>query len=163
MVSMKGQYFSFDAIIASVIFLLAIFMLFGYWHSVKTFLEYQSGQVSREAMRVSSVLFMPGFPQGADCTRMTTFGLATSWEDKRIRESTLWCVKSAVDADSTWFQQKLGSPYNITIKVIYDNKEMMIGGEPSGSEIVKIRRAGTVVVEDRAADSIGIFDIYLYR
>ena len=70
----KGQYFSFDAIIASVIFIMAIVLLLSYWHSVKVFLDYQTSDVAKETMKVASLLFVPSFPEGADCSGIENLG-----------------------------------------------------------------------------------------
>ena len=164
MATKKGQYFSFDAIIASVIFMMAVVMMLGYWHSVKTFLEFQSGDTTKEAMRISSVLFSPSFPQGVDCTVMKTVGFANSWDDKRINESVLTCASTKVPTN--WLKTELTSAYNVTIKVTYlgdDTPKYVIGAaEPfSNTEIVKMRRAGTVVTPTGSVPAT--FDIYVYR
>ncbi len=49
---MKGQYFSFDAIIASVIFVMALVALLSYWHSVKSYLDSQNDEISKEAIQI---------------------------------------------------------------------------------------------------------------
>ena len=41
----KGQYFSFDAIVASVIFVLALVALLSYWHSVRSYLEHENSGI----------------------------------------------------------------------------------------------------------------------
>ena len=158
---MKGQYFSFDAIIAAVIFMMAIVMLLGYWHSVKSFLEYQSGAVSREALRVAASLFIPAFPEGADCGRMVNLGFATSWNDRRVNETVITC--SAAQPDY-WLKEKFSSPYNISMKFNYDGNDTWIGPEDPASEyeVAKMRRAATVVKET-GETSLATIDIYLYR
>ncbi|MFH1222148.1 MAG: hypothetical protein V1492_03625 [Candidatus Micrarchaeota archaeon] len=162
MATKKGQYFSFDAIIASVIFMMAVMMMLGYWHSVKTFLEFQSGDTTKEAMRISSLLFSPSFPQGVGCNLMQTVGFANSWEDKRINQSVIDCMDTQ---PASWLKQRLTSAYNVTIKVNYIGptpSEVIIGDEPaSNTEVVKIRRVGTVVTD--AGPVPATFDIYVYR
>jgi len=158
---MKGQYFSFDAIIAAVIFMMAIVMLLGYWHSVKSFLEYQSGAVSREAMRVASALFVPAFPEGSDCSRMVNLGFSISWNDRRVNESIISCSAAQ---PSNWLKEKFSSPYNVSMKFNYDGSDTWIGeADPeSDSEVVKMRRAATIVKET-GETALATVDIYLYR
>jgi len=158
---MKGQYFSFDAIIAAVIFMMAIVMLLGYWHSVKSFLEYQSGAVSREAMRVASALFVPAFPEGSDCDRMVNLGFSVSWNDRRVNESVIACSAAQ---PNYWLKEKFSSPYNISMKFNYDGSDTWIGAEDPGSdsEVVKMRRAATIVKET-GETALATVDIYLYR
>lgn len=158
----KGQYFSFDAIIATVIFMMAIVLLLSYWHSVKLFLDYQTSDVSKETMRVASLLFVPAFPEGAGCSGVENLGFAVSWEDKRVREDLLECARG----DSGWFSAKLGSQYNMSIKVtdVDDGSWYYLGGDvPSdATEVSNMRRAATVVHDD-GTTSLAVFDISVYR
>jgi hypothetical protein len=170
----KGQYFSFDAIIASVIFMIAVVMLLSYWHSVKTFLEYQSGDMSREAMRIAAMLLSPPSPSyalGKNCGSMQSIGLVNSFVDKTINESTLECLQSQQQANSTFLKSKFATPYNVAISVTKVAKagsskaSYTIGtidtSKPS-SEIVKIRRIATLV-DDAGKTSIATIDVYLYK
>jgi len=167
----KGQYFSFDAIIASVIFMIAVVMLLSYWHSVKTFLEYQSGDMSREAMRIAAMLLSPPSPSyalGNKCGSMQSIGLVNSFVDKTINESTLECLQQQ---NSTFLKSKFATPYNVAISVTKVAKagsskpDYTIGtidtSKPS-SEIVKIRRIATLV-DHAGKTSIATIDVYLYK
>jgi len=171
----KGQYFSFDAIIASVIFMIAVVMLLSYWHSVKTFLEYQSGDMSREAMRIAAMLLSPPSPSyalGNNCGNMQSIGLVNSFVDKTINESTLECLRSQQQVNSNFLKSKFATPYNVAINVTKVAKAgsskpdyYTIGtidtSKPS-SEIVKIRRIATLV-DDSGKTSIATIDVYLYK
>jgi len=167
----KGQYFSFDAIIASVIFMIAVVMLLSYWHSVKTFLEYQSGDMSREAMRIAAMLLSPPSPSyalGNNCGSMQSIGLVNSFVDKTINESTLECLQSQQQANSNFLKSKFATPYNVAISVTKagsSKASYTIGtidtSKPS-SEIVKIRRIATLV-DDAGNTSIATIDVYLYK
>ena len=160
--SKKGQYFSFDAIIATVIFMMAIVLLLSYWHSVKLFLDYQTSDVSKETMRIASLLFVPAFPEGADCSDVENLGFANTWEDKRIRNDLLECARS----DSGWLNEKLGSPYNLSIRVTNVDDETWYyigGGIPSeATEVSNLRRAATILYED-GNTSLAVFDISVYK
>lgn len=162
---MKGQYFSFDAIVASVIFMMAVVMLLNYWHSVRTFLEYQSGDIAREAMRISAVLFSPPSPAtatGNNCRNMQAIGLFNSFESKQINRTTLDCLRAHYN--STSLKSKFATPYEVTIKVneIGGGSSWTIGQEPqSQSEIVKIRRIASVVKDHDS--TMATVDVYLYR
>lgn len=164
---MKGQYFSFDAIVASVIFMMAVVMLLNYWHSVRTFLEYQSGDISREAMRISAMLFSPPSPAtatGNNCRNMQTIGLFNSFESKQVNETTLDCLQSAYRTDPAGLKSRFATPYEVTIKVseIGGGSRWTIGQEPqSQSEIVKIRRIASIVKD--GGSTMAAVDVYLYR
>ena len=55
----KGQFFSYDAIIAGAIFLLAIALILSYWNGVQ---PNQETDLSRETLRLSETLLTAGFP-----------------------------------------------------------------------------------------------------
>lgn len=164
----KGQYFSFDAIVASVIFVLTLIMLLSYWHSVRTFLDFQAADMNKEATRMSNLLFTP--PDG-DCNAGTLkrLGFANSWTDKKMNYTLLYCVdKMKEDA----LKANLSSPYNVSI-VINDplGKEYLLGDDPDNfdptlQEVTKIRRIGTIADVPGAngpEDHMATVDLYLYR
>jgi len=168
----KGQYFSFDAIIASVIFMIAVVMLLSYWHSVKTFLEYQSGDMSREAMRIAAMLLSPPSPSyasGNNCGSMQSIGLVNSFVDKTINKSTLECLRQQ-SKQPDFLKSKFATPYNVVINVSSISStgpgkfSYTIGtlSSKTTSEIVKIRRIATVVSED-GKTTMATIDVYLFR
>lgn len=146
---MKGQYFSFDAIIASVIFILALVALLSYWHSVRSYLDFQNDALSKDAIRVSNLLFAPAFPQSADCDKIERLGFATSWDDKRLNESVLLCSELMAQ-NQQWLKNVTNSGNNLSIYVEYlETGTRMTIGAPAPTEnvtdVVKIRRLATVV------------------
>ncbi len=60
MKSKKGQYFSFDAIVSVVIFVMAITILLSHWYSLKTKMNEQTTYLQDEALRISEILLGPG-------------------------------------------------------------------------------------------------------
>ncbi len=161
---MKGQYFSFDAIIASVIFILALVALLSYWHSVKSFLDYQDDPLSRDAVRISNLLFTPPSPESWSCTDtgMDKLGFAISWDDRRVNSSILECAEGA---NQVWLQKVLGAETNVSLVVtnINDGTKIPIGGDPSSyTNVVKLRRLATVVNSDGTTYPAS-FDLTLYR
>jgi hypothetical protein len=166
----KGQYFSFDAIIASVIFVLTLIMLLSYWNSVKTFLDFQAEDMAKEATRISTLLFVPPLPSAsADCNNYDRLGLVTSFQDKRMNETVLDCL-NGMDALSV--RANLSALYNVSI-VITDsyspNNPYVLGENPESSdfaktkvEITKLRRMGTIAMED-GTNHMATVDIYVYK
>lgn len=163
----KGQYFSFDAIISSVIFLLTLIMLLSYWHSVRTYLDYQANDLSKEASRLSTLLFTP--PTGTDCKNLQRLGLVNSWSDKRLNVTLLDCVKGM---DAGALKTKLGASYNVSI-VIDDThttaskKDYVLGTDPDKfptnlKEVAKFRRIGTLSNKS-GEEHIATIDLYVYR
>ncbi|MFH1520891.1 MAG: hypothetical protein ABID61_04550 [Candidatus Micrarchaeota archaeon] len=168
---MKGQYFSFDAIVASVIFVLALVALLSYWHSVKSFLDYQNDPISKDAIRVSNLLFTPPSPS-ADCDTIEKFGLALSWSDRRVNSSLLNCAiqktNDLVDPDAgpNWLHIKLGTQYMAALNItnVTGGPTISIGNSPPADvlHIVKIRRLATVVNDDGSTYLVTM-DLSLYK
>jgi hypothetical protein len=59
---MKGQYFSFDAIIGAVIFIMAIGLLLNYWYGVRAVAQSQERHLGTEALAMSDTLLSDGLP-----------------------------------------------------------------------------------------------------
>lgn len=160
---MKGQYFSFDAIIASVIFILSLVALLSYWHSVRSFLDYQSDPLSRDAIRVSNLLFTPPSPSPSTCATMNRLGFALAWDDRRIDPAVLDC---ADDQSQVWLRERLDTPYGVSIKVtnLANNSVVSLGGDvpPSAVNVVNIRRVATAV-NGTGGTYLARFDITMYN
>lgn len=158
---MKGQYFSFDAIMASVIFVLALVALLSYWHSVRSFLDFQNDQISKDAITVSNLLFTPASPS-ADCAGMEKLGFALDWADRRVNQSVIDCSKSQTQE---WLRSRLGTAYNVSIKFtdLADGSSTFVGGDvPAGAtNVVKIRRVATVM--NGTSTYLATVDLSLYQ
>jgi hypothetical protein len=83
---MRGQYFSFDAIIATVIMVIAITTLVTYWLGVQSVIESRSAQLYASSIRVADSLMTPGFPNrwqenatAGDWGNVKQIGLASSY------------------------------------------------------------------------------------
>ena len=59
---MKGQYFSFDAIVAAIIMITAFTLLFTYWFSMQYAVESRTLDLQSNAMRIADSLLTPGKP-----------------------------------------------------------------------------------------------------
>ncbi|PIT84248.1 hypothetical protein COU37_04255 [Candidatus Micrarchaeota archaeon CG10_big_fil_rev_8_21_14_0_10_45_29] len=57
---LRGQYFSFDAIVASVIFLLAISILINHWYALRSQMGEEGSYLQNEAHRISDLLLGTG-------------------------------------------------------------------------------------------------------
>ncbi len=170
----KGQYFSFDAIIASVIFILTLVMLLSYWHSVRAYLDYQANDLSKEAVRLSNQIFSA--PSGDCATGFKKFGLAISSSDKRMNETLLTCASTKLKDDME-LKKALGAAYNVSI-VVTDRysivptnpKRYTLGSlditDPKSLskpvEISHIRRVATLV-NSTGGEHIATVDLYVYR
>lgn len=147
---MKGQYFSFDAIIAAVIFVLALVALLSYWHSVRSFLDYQNDPLTKEAVRVSNLLFAPPAPS-PNCNSMARLGLARGVDDRRVDGAVLSCASAQPAA---WLKEQLGTQYDVSITVtsMADGTTIAIPepveGAPEPANKVNMRRLATVINTD---------------
>jgi len=61
---MRGQYFSFDAIVATVILVMAITTLASYWFGVQSVVDAKSNYLFSTARQASDELMSGGLPQG---------------------------------------------------------------------------------------------------
>ncbi len=158
---MKGQYFSFDAIVASVIFVLALVALLSYWHSVRSFLDFQSDALSKEAVKLSGTLYAPPGPNPS-CNSIDRLGFANGWDDRRLNESVILCASAQ---DMEWLRETTGSSFNFSIRVenLADNSVISIGGPlDDANEISRIRRLATVEQADNT-NYLAAIDISVYR
>ncbi|MDO8554651.1 MAG: hypothetical protein Q7S22_07625 [Candidatus Micrarchaeota archaeon] len=121
---LKGQYFSFDAIISSVIFILTIVTLLSHWHSVRSALDFQTNENIREAIRVSDLSFTPGYPANERCSTQSQIGFAVSWQDKRLNYTNLELCAST---SSNTLQSNLSSSLKVSIKV---ENQSVLGSDP---------------------------------
>jgi hypothetical protein len=162
----KGQYFSFDAIIAAVIFVLTLIMLLSYWYSVRSYLDFQANDLNKEATRLSNLLLLPS---SGDCQSLQRLGLANSFTDKRMNLSLLDCLNENMSAAQV--RSNLSSSYDVSIVVTdtFDNKEYIFGADPTKKdfsknqkEISKFRRVGTIANVSNE-DHMATIDLYVYR
>lgn len=58
----KGQYFSFDAVVATMILVIAFTSLVGYWFGAQSVVEERSNSLYADTLRVSDSLISPGVP-----------------------------------------------------------------------------------------------------
>jgi len=80
--NMKGQYFSFDAIIATVIMALAFSSLVAYWNGAQTVVESRTYSRLADANRVAESLLSPGSPANWDSKSISDIrqiGIATDF------------------------------------------------------------------------------------
>ncbi len=165
--NMKGQYFSFDAIVASVIFVLAIVALLSYWHSVKAYLDYQNDDLSREAVRISNLLFTPAFPEGSCGDDIELLGLSRSWDEKYVMPSSvLECIEGK---DGPWLKDRLKTPFGVHVSVKQldgthrDPIAIGSGVPDDASSVVNLRRLASLHNETTGESYLASVDISVYR
>lgn len=165
----KGQYFSFDAIVAAVIFILTIISLLSYWYSTRSSMEYQDNEIMREAIRASDLLFTAQ-PSGSGCQ----LGFAESWGSKVLNRSA---IEKCASAPMDELKARFGLAYNITVNfevqdagagLSLSTDDAMVGAIRNGqvnSEIAKIQRVAAIR-EGKANGELAypaVVEVYLYR
>jgi len=161
MKSMKGQYFSFDAIIATVIMVLATTSLVAYWFGVEAVVEARNNSLHDDAMRIAESLVTPGVPAnwpalGLDNTYQ--IGLANGYANelnKTAIETLSNLANPAVSAGNyTAVGTILKAPvlYFIRIEQVDDCSPLACINYSIGNE--SAQSAGEVAVAHRGA-SIG--------
>ena len=162
---LKGQYFSFDAIIGSVIFVMALVSLLSYWSSLRSSLDFQNNDVSREAVRISNTLLLQGNPSDVSCENMDRLGFAN--QNRRINWSTVLCAQLKLNTQNV-LKDKLETGYNVIIvfESPSSSRSVSIGGAvnqnflDTANNIYKLRR---IVSIDSPEDELVYLDVYLYR
>lgn len=81
----KGQYFSFDAVIATVIMVLAFSTLVAYWYGAQAVVEERTNSRLADAGRIAESLLSPGSPadwdNGMYITDIRQIGIATGFNN----------------------------------------------------------------------------------
>ena len=159
---MKGQYFSFDAIIGASIFILTLVALLSYWYGVSSSIEQQQTVYAKEAIRIADILYSP---------TTVPYGITVNWSDKHIdltKVETEFC--GSTDANTV-----LGSEYGVAIYFTDRIGEVVPAGclwtsdipealvtESNASEIYRVRRVGSYL-DSEGNTTLGYVDIYVYN
>ncbi len=146
----KGQYFSFDAIVASVIFILTFISFLSYWFSVKSALDSKDEELSREAARITDGMFTPAF-------------FTDSSGKNVVKRSTLLELPSG-EAE---LKRTFNSPYSLFIVVTTEKGTEILrkGGDPENmktANVAKVRRIFVLYVNDSYQIPAAL-DLYLYN
>lgn len=172
----KGQYFSFDAMVAAIIFILTLVSLLSYWHSVRLSLENQHDIFLKDAFRISELLLSPGYPSDKTCDKMEEVGLGISFTDKRLNLSKINCVDNLA-ASIKGFSERLGTSNEISIVFTdYKGTELAVIGTPpqqiapdSVVSSAKIRRLVSIFDDmgdnnpTNDQETPAAMDVYVYR
>ncbi len=152
---MKGQYFSFDAIIGGIIFILTAMALFSYWNGVNSSLDQNHDLLAREAFRISEMLFTPADP-----------GLSVDWRDSHLNYSIIDGCQWAKSP-----QEAFGSGYLTTIifNEVYEGGDVdaiCLWGtaekDIDSQSIYRMRRPVSYLHRD-GSTSLGYVDILVYE
>lgn len=186
---LKGQYFSFDAIVAAVIFVMALSILFTHWYTLSSQMDEQTYYLQNEANRISDLLLGEGIPSNwwANPSSATRAGLAASNSTfagqigfeldplpnlffaqnylKADVNPVIYDQSRALMATSVQYYAKfdlglVNSPSGINLNAIPASISAELGNvPPEGAEIAIVRRP--VFIQHPASNKEGIHPNYI--
>ncbi len=156
---MKGQYFSFDAVIGATIFILTMMALLSYWYGISSSFEQSQDPLAREAFRVSEMMFTP-----------TDTGFTVGWRDSHFNYSKMDDCTSLAGNDPREFFR---SSYELTIifhevytEPILEDNVICTWGDPeaykSSNETYRFRRTYSFLNGD-GGTQLGYMDMFFYQ
>jgi hypothetical protein len=149
---MKGQYFSFDAVIGASIFILTLVAIMSYWYGVSSSIEQQQSSLAKEAMRVADIVYSPA--------EEVPYGITMGWDDKRINREKVEYLCSDEDP-----AELMDSQYGVVVDFNTRTDHVCTWPDTVASieanEVYKIRRTGTFIDSEGSAES-GYLEIYIY-
>lgn len=159
---MKGQYFSFDAIVATVIMVIAMTSLSSYWFGTQAVVDSRTNPLHADAMRMADSLVSPGVPADWDSLpveQVQQFGLTDGFTNvvnttRAARFMSIANDHSAGGYNKTGKIMRASADYYVSIETT-DGSAIgpFAGGKPdtsSASEVVVAHR-GVVLQEPGGA------------
>ncbi len=148
---MKGQYFSFDAVIGASIFILTLVAIMSYWYGVSGSIEQQQSMLAKEAIRIADILYSP---------LAVPYGISLDWNDRRISLEKVEALCAGAESPKVAMdsQYQVAMEFNTRTAFICDWPR---DTEIRANEIYKLRRVGTFV-DDEGNSETGYVDIYVY-
>ena len=127
----KGQYFSFDAIVAVVIFIIALTILSNYWFGVNEVIRSQDDGMYRDALRLSDSFMTSGVPidWNTNVANAHQIGFTTGYEGNALNDTKLkafhtYLYFAGTTLDETRYQASRGlfrTQYDYYFNVTYDD------------------------------------------
>jgi hypothetical protein len=181
----KGQVWSYDLIIASIIFVLAMAVLSFFWWSIRTNMSENKAAIVRESLTISDVLMSPGIPEnwnvGVDPNDPSTWsnvqqlGLAKSWDNKSLSVDKVYKMTIMSALNYSFVQNEIRSHYNFYVNVTFRNtsngnleQPVLLNGTTTPitmGNMYNLITVKTIAMDDRIAvynNSIVIIRLYLW-
>jgi hypothetical protein len=160
--SLKGQYFSFDAIVGGTIFILTTIALFSYWNGINSSFDQTHDTLAREAFRISETMLTPVPP-----------GISVGWRDQHINYSLVEndCDLLRELLEGSGPQEAFGSGYLVSV---YFDEINNVGSvtrvctwgtdedRVDSQNAYRMRRTVSYMKAD-GATTLGYFDILIYE
>ncbi|MCX8196895.1 MAG: hypothetical protein N3G80_01085 [Candidatus Micrarchaeota archaeon] len=118
---MKAQYFSFDAIVASVIMIIAMATLASFWLSSQSIAESSNSPLYADALRIAEALRSPGSPSNwslyFDLNQIRQFGFAKDHFSGQLDENKISRMSALAAANYSAVGRIMRAPANYYIVV----------------------------------------------
>ncbi|MCX6777631.1 MAG: hypothetical protein NT157_01980 [Candidatus Micrarchaeota archaeon] len=124
----RGQFFSYDAIIATVVFLIAAMLVLNYWWSSLSSMSAQYGSLMPEAVSVSSSLLTQGSPANWDATNAKRIGLAKGANSPEIDQMKFASLRALASSDYEGTKGLLGTRHQFFISLSDSAGPLACGG-----------------------------------
>jgi len=179
----KGQVWSYDLIIASMIFVIAMAILAFFWWSARTNMSENKDAIIRESLKVSDVLMSPGIPANwntlvnlsnqSTWSKVQQIGLAESWVNRSLSVDKIYKLTNMSVTNYSYARSLLRSNYNFYMEfnlrntsnnnleqpVFMNGTAITAGSKYNDMTVKAIARNDRVVVYN---NSIIIMRLYLW-
>ena len=116
--SRRGQFFSYDAMVAGLMFAILLTILYVYWSSLRATVFTQIDDLFRTSMDVSNVLLTTGNPTDWNMTDVSQIGLVSSMNSLDLDENKVESLRVLAGQDYESVRAKIGaSPYQFYITI----------------------------------------------
>lgn len=127
----KGQIWSYDLIVGSLLFIIAMAILAFFWWSARTNMSEDKEAIVRESLKVSDVLMSPGIPANwnevvnlsdqSTWSNVQQIGLATSWANVSLSVDKVYKLANMSSVNYSYTQGKLRSNYDFYVQFAFRN------------------------------------------
>ena len=172
----KGQYFSFDAMVSVIIFVLAVSLLTSYWFGVRAIMDAQSDDIAKDALRLSDSLIGPGNPTtwaegvAADALPIQV-GLCTDYSSDVLNEDKLVAFRTWSDPNTVNYNEtktrglRISNDFYVNITDSLDEYHYAAGKAPPAGikNIIIVRRVVAFNGSDEHGTRPMSLNIYLWN
>lgn len=115
---LKGQFFSYDAIVAGLMYVLLLTLLYVYWSSLRATVFTQIDNLFRTALDVSNVVLMTGNPVNWTTTNFTQIGITSQPNSLNLDTNKVANLKSLASQNYDGIRSMIGAaPYQFYITI----------------------------------------------
>ena len=148
----KGQFFSYDAIVAGLMFTILLTILYIYWSSLRSTMFTQIDDMFRTSIAVSNLLLTTGNPTNWNTDDVKQIGITTGPNSLELNFNKVANFKfmTLTDQDYEAMRSRLGAaPYMFYIQI---GDSMIIGRPPTAEATGKISVMRPVVYNGTASN-----------